>query len=56
MFWLLGISLLIFIGIYYVTGLDFEIGTGFSEEKSQAKEGKYTVVEPEAPKELEEKT
>jgi len=39
---LLGIALIIGLGIYYVTTLDFEIGSGFSEKKKQAKEGEYT--------------
>jgi len=52
---LIGITLIIGFGIYYVTTLDFEVGSGISEEKSQAKEAKYTITEPEAPKEIAEK-
>jgi len=49
------LTLFIGLGIYYVTKLDFEIGSGISEEKSQAKEAKYTVREPQASKEIADK-
>ena len=49
---LLGITFIIGLGIYYVTKLDFEIGSGISEQKEQAKEGEYRVVKPEKLKEL----
>ena len=52
MFELIGITFLILLGIYYVTTLDFEIGSGVSEEKKKAKEAEYTVHKPEAPKEI----
>jgi len=55
MFELIGITLLIGLGIYYVTTLDFEVGSGISEEKSQAKEAEYVVAKPEATKELQKK-
>lgn len=29
--------------IYYLTGLPFELGTGFTEDKHKAREGEYTV-------------
>jgi len=65
MFELIVIAFLVGLGIYYVTTLDFEIGSGISEEKAQAKEAEYTVASPEArpdeldgrmPKEITEKT
>ncbi len=31
--------------ILYLTGLDFELGTGFTEMKRKAREGDYTVVD-----------
>jgi len=49
------LTIIIGFGIYYVITLDFEIGSGVSEEKSQAKEAEYMVHEPEAPKEIAEK-
>ena len=53
MFGLIILTIIVGFGIYYVTTLDFEIGSGISEEKSQAKDAEYTVNEPEAPKEIE---
>ncbi len=50
------LTIIIGFGIYYVITLDFEIGSGVSEEKSQAKEAEYMVHEPEAPKEIAEKS
>ena len=47
---------LVAFGIYYLITLDFEIGSGFSERKSRAKEAEYTVLEDEALKEIAEKT
>jgi hypothetical protein len=41
------IAVLVGLAIYYVTTLDFQIGTGFTEEKSKAREVKYTVVQKE---------
>ena len=43
MFWIIAIALLFGGLIYYLLTLDFEIGTGFSEEKRKAKEVKYTT-------------
>lgn len=34
---------LVLFGIYYVTTMDFEIGSGFSEEKRKAKDAEYSV-------------
>lgn len=45
MFILLTIALLVAFGIYYVTTLDFKIGSGFSEDKSHAKDVDYTENE-----------
>ena len=53
---LIFIVAVIVLGIYYVTTLDFEIGSGFSERKTQAKEVEYTVLEDEKPKEIAPKT
>jgi len=39
---LLGIAFIVGLGIWYVTTIDFEIGSGISEEKNKAKEGEYT--------------
>lgn len=33
--------------ILYLTGLDFEWGTGFTEEKNKARKGEYTVADKE---------
>jgi len=44
---LLAIVFLVGLGLYYVTTLDFKIGDGFTEEKKQAREVKYTVVKKE---------
>ena len=44
---LLAIAFLIGLGVYYVTILDFEVGTGFTEEKKQAREAEYTIVKRE---------
>jgi len=44
---LLVIVFLIGLGLYYVTTLDFKVGNGFTEEKNQAREVKYTVVKKE---------
>ncbi len=46
------IIILVVLGIYYLTTLDFEIGSGVSEEKLQAKEGEYTVHKPKMPKKI----
>jgi hypothetical protein len=32
-------------GIYHVTTMDFEIGTGFTEKKRKARDAEYTIVE-----------
>lgn len=39
---LIVIAFFVALGIYYVTTLDFEIGSGFSEDKSKAKDVEYT--------------
>ncbi len=49
------IIILVVLGIYYLTTLDFEIGSGVSEEKLQAKEGEYTVSEPKPSKKILDK-
>jgi hypothetical protein len=36
---------LILYGIYHVTTMDFEIGTGFTEKKKKARDAEYTIVE-----------
>jgi heme/copper-type cytochrome/quinol oxidase subunit 2 len=41
---LIAIILLIVLGIYYIGTLDFEVGTGYTEEKNQAREVEYTVT------------
>ena len=33
--------------MYYIITLDFEVGTGFTEEKKQAREVEYTIVKTE---------
>ena len=48
------IAVLIGFVIYYLTTLDFEVGSGFSERKARAKEAEYTVLEDEKPKEIAE--
>ena len=55
MFTLIFIAAVIIFGIYYVTTLDFEIGSGFSERKARAKEAEYTVLKQKEPKEIAEK-
>lgn len=54
---LLALSILIGLGVYYVTKLDFEWGTGISEEKRKAREAEYTehTSLSESSKELPEK-
>ncbi len=52
MFGLIIIIILVGFGVYYLITLDFEIGSGISEEKSQAKEGEYTVNKPEPSKKI----
>ena len=42
---LLAIAAFIVAGIYFLSKLDFEIGTGFTEAKKQAREGEFSVVE-----------
>ena len=42
------IALVVGGAIYYVMKLDFEIGSGFSEEKNKAREAEYTVVDSDA--------
>ncbi len=49
------LTIIIGFGIYYVITLDFEIGSGVSEEKSKAKEVEYTINEPKALKGIAEK-
>lgn len=46
---LLLLAIIFFIGfvLYYVTTLEFEVGTGFTEEKKQAREVQYTIVKKE---------
>ena len=47
MFLLLIIIFFVGFVLYYVTTLDFEVGTGFTEEKKQARKVKYTTVKKE---------
>ena len=47
---LLIIALVVGALIYYVLNLDFEIGTGFSEEKKKAREADYSTKEKEEKK------
>jgi len=54
MFGLIIIIILVVLGIYYVTTLDFEIGSGVSEEKLRAKEVEYTVHKPKKPRKIGE--
>lgn len=45
---MLGIIILIIVVvlvIIYLTGLPFELGTGFTEEKNKARKGDFTVVD-----------
>lgn len=35
------------LGLYYITGIDFEVGTGFTEMKKNAREADYEVVDKE---------
>ena len=37
------IAILVIWGIYYVTTLDFEVGSGISERKASAKDAEYTI-------------
>ena len=46
------ITFFIVLGINYLTTLDFEVGSGISEKKRQAKNVEYHVLEPEKPKEI----
>lgn len=39
------VIIIIVLLILYLTGLPFELGTGFTEEKNKAREGEYTVVD-----------
>ena len=39
------IALVLGLLIYYVLNLDFEIGTGFTEEKKNIREGKYRIID-----------
>lgn len=50
MFTLLAIGVFIGLAIYYVTTLNFEVGTGFTEAEMHAKKAKYKVVEKEEQK------
>jgi putative exporter of polyketide antibiotics len=43
--WVILIIALVLAAIVYVLNLDFEIGTGFSEEKRKAREAKYKMTE-----------
>jgi len=47
---LIAIIIIIVLVIYYLTGLDFEIGTGFTEMKHKARRGEYIVVDKEKTK------
>lgn len=50
---MLGIIALIIIVVLlvlYLTGLPFELGTGFTEEKNKARKGEYSVVDKEKTK------
>ena len=43
--WVLVIIVFVLAGILYVLNLDFEVGTGFSEEKRKAREAEYKMTE-----------
>ena len=43
MFWIILIAAFVLAIIIYVFRLDFEIGTGFSEEKRKAREAEYRI-------------
>jgi len=47
MFGFLAVAFLILLIVYYVTKLDFKLGDGFSEEKKEAREGEYRVLDEE---------
>ena len=47
MIWIILIAALFGALILYVLNLDFEIGTGFSEEKKKAREAEYTISKKE---------
>lgn len=47
------IAFIIALWIYYATTLDFEVGSGVSEEKLRAKEVEYTVSNPKVLKNIE---
>lgn len=44
MVWVILIIIFVTVLILYVFGLDFEIGTGFSEEKRKAREATYKIT------------
>lgn len=52
------IAIVISVGllIYYLTGLPFEIGTGFTEMRNKARKGDFTVVDLEKKKEGDSET
>ena len=42
---IIGIIIIVGLIILYLTSIDFEMGTGFTEEKNKAREGEYMVIE-----------
>lgn len=55
MFELFVITFFVVWGIYHLTNIDFEVGNGFSEEKTHAKEVECTVRDLKMSKDLPEK-
>lgn len=42
---IIALIIIVVLLIFYLTGLPFEVGTGFTEEKNKAREGEYTVAD-----------
>lgn len=55
MFALITITFFVGLGLYYITGLDFEVGTGFTEMKKKARDVDYEVVDKENSKQEDQK-
>lgn len=47
---IIAVIIIVVLLILYLTGLDFELGTGFTEMKNKARKGDYTIVDKEKTK------
>lgn len=52
MFALIAITLFIALGLYYVTGIGFEMGDGFIEMKKKVRDVDYKIVDKEKDKKM----